>query len=137
MLIICFPFQVIVHTCIMSSSEVFPSASLNWPQDLSKAATNSSVVFGGANAATVFGSGETRFSNTVVAQSDLGNCDHPVVSQGYNVSVRQFPKNILAGLFGFQPERLFAAAPGAETAPTVDFDEPAPTPTPASAPAVR
>lgn len=44
--------------------------------------------------------------------------------QGYNVTVRQFPRNILAGLFGFAPEKQFASAPGAATAPSVNFDSP-------------
>jgi len=46
----------------------------------------SSTIVANRRALNVVGSGETRFSNTVVAQSDLGNCDNPVVSQGYNVS---------------------------------------------------
>lgn len=39
----------------------------------------------------------------------------------YNRSVRRFPSNIFAGLFGFSPKASFEADKGAETAPTVDF----------------
>ncbi|MGQ0743531.1 MAG: LemA family protein [Acidimicrobiales bacterium] len=39
----------------------------------------------------------------------------------YNISVRRFPRSILAGLFGFERKELFEAAEGAETAPTVDL----------------
>jgi LemA protein len=39
----------------------------------------------------------------------------------YNVGVRQFPRTILAGIFGFGQEKPFEAAPGSENAPVVDF----------------
>jgi LemA protein len=39
----------------------------------------------------------------------------------YNVRVRSFPNNIAASLTGFKPATTFEAAPGAETAPKVDF----------------
>lgn len=41
--------------------------------------------------------------------------------QNFNAAIRTFPKNIIAGLFGFAKHNLFAAAAGAENAPTVDF----------------
>lgn len=41
--------------------------------------------------------------------------------QQYNVSVRQFPRNIIAGMFGFTPKSFFASEPGAEKAPAVQF----------------
>jgi LemA protein len=41
----------------------------------------------------------------------------------YNLQVRRFPGNILAGLFGYAPEPGFQAAAGAENAPTVDFGQ--------------
>jgi len=44
----------------------------------------------------------------------------------YNVFIRVFPNNIIAGMFGFQMANLFEAATGAEIAPTVDFNAPAP-----------
>ncbi len=44
--------------------------------------------------------------------------------QSYNVGVRQFPRNIVAGIFGFTPEASFSATPGSENAPAVNFDGP-------------
>lgn len=41
--------------------------------------------------------------------------------QGYNTSLRRFPGNIFAGMFGFQPHGYFEAVEGAATAPTVQF----------------
>jgi LemA protein len=43
------------------------------------------------------------------------------VAQAYNVKIRQFPTNILAGLFNFGTKEKFAAESGAEKAPTVEF----------------
>ena len=39
----------------------------------------------------------------------------------YNIKVRTFPGNILAGMFGYTPEPGFQSTPGAENAPTVNF----------------
>ncbi|MDO4496913.1 MAG: LemA family protein [Bacteroidales bacterium] len=39
----------------------------------------------------------------------------------YNVSVRSFPGNLIAGIFGFERRAEFKAEPGAEKAPTVTF----------------
>ena len=41
--------------------------------------------------------------------------------QQYNVVIRSFPKNIFAGLFGFQQMNKFEAEAGAEKAPQVKF----------------
>ena len=41
--------------------------------------------------------------------------------QEYDTAIRRFPGLIIAGMFGFTPRPYFAAAPGAETAPKVDF----------------
>ncbi len=41
--------------------------------------------------------------------------------QGYNTSLRRFPGNIFAGMFGFQARGYFEAQQGAATAPTVQF----------------
>lgn len=41
--------------------------------------------------------------------------------QSYNVYVQQFPRNMIAGMFGFKPKSFFAAEPGAEKAPKVEF----------------
>ena len=43
------------------------------------------------------------------------------VVQNYNVVIRSFPKNILAGLFGFDKMAKFEAEAGAEKAPEVKF----------------
>jgi len=40
---------------------------------------------------------------------------------GYNVTVRRFPSNIVASMFGFEPKARFAAAEGTELAPQVEF----------------
>lgn len=39
----------------------------------------------------------------------------------YNTTIRRFPKNILAGMFGFDKRAYFEAAEGAEQAPQVQF----------------
>lgn len=41
--------------------------------------------------------------------------------QGYNVSVRTFPNNIVAGMLGFTPKGMFEADAGAQKAPQVQF----------------
>lgn len=41
--------------------------------------------------------------------------------QNYNVSVRRFPANIVAGMFGFDKKTPFEADAAAQKAPTVDF----------------
>lgn len=42
-------------------------------------------------------------------------------ARSYNTYIRSFPRNILAGMFGFQPKPYFTADPGAEKAPKVEF----------------
>ena len=42
-------------------------------------------------------------------------------AQTYNVSVRRFPANIFANMFGFTTKGNFKAEEGAEKAPTVEF----------------
>lgn len=39
----------------------------------------------------------------------------------YNVFIRQFPKNMIAGMFGFMSKPYFEASAGAENAPNVEF----------------
>ncbi|WP_293930528.1 LemA family protein [Sphingobacterium sp. UBA6645] len=41
--------------------------------------------------------------------------------QEYNTTVRSFPNNIMAGIFGFKAKGTFKAAEGADKAPTVSF----------------
>src|SRR5437762_14114289 len=54
--------------------------------------------------------------------------------QDFNTAVRRFPTNMIAGIFGFSPRPFFAAQPGAEKAPTVNFNfgSPAPAASPAA-----
>jgi LemA protein len=40
----------------------------------------------------------------------------------YNRSVRRFPASIVAGITGFERKASFEAQPGAEKAPTVEFE---------------
>jgi len=54
--------------------------------------------------------------------------------QNYNVAVRRFPTNLIAGMFGFSPRPFFAAQPGAEKAPTVNFNFGSPAASPAASP---
>lgn len=39
----------------------------------------------------------------------------------YNIYIRQFPNNFIAGMFRFEKANLFENQPGAEIAPVVDF----------------
>ena len=39
----------------------------------------------------------------------------------YNTSIRKFPKNILAGMFGFEKRPYFESQEGADKAPVVEF----------------
>ena len=43
------------------------------------------------------------------------------VVRTYNTAIRRFPRNIIAGMFGFGKKGYFTASEGAETAPVVDF----------------
>lgn len=43
------------------------------------------------------------------------------VAQRYNVAVRRFPTNLVAGIFGFEKKAYFEAAEAAATAPAVQF----------------
>jgi LemA protein len=57
--------------------------------------------------------------------------------QDYNVTVRQFPGNLTAKIFGYKPKPTFTVENEAVISkpPTVDFAAPAPAPAPATAPA--
>ena len=57
--------------------------------------------------------------------------------EAYNVSVRSFPNNLTAMMFGYKPKPNFTVANEKEisVAPKVDFGKPAPAPVPAPAPA--
>lgn len=43
------------------------------------------------------------------------------MARAYNTSIRRFPKNIFAGMFGFEKRPYFEAQEGAEKAPEVKF----------------
>ena len=47
--------------------------------------------------------------------------DYNAVAKEYNSTVRKFPKNIIAGMFGFEKKAYFEAEQGAEKAPAVQF----------------
>ncbi len=47
--------------------------------------------------------------------------DYNAVAKEYNTAVRKFPKNILAGMFGFEKKEYFEAQEGSEAAPEVKF----------------
>ena len=47
--------------------------------------------------------------------------DYNEAARKYNTTLRSFPKNILAGMFGFEKKAYFEAQEGSEQAPTVQF----------------
>ena len=42
--------------------------------------------------------------------------------RAYNLRVKRFPGNLLAGIFGFDEEQFFEAQAGSDVAPKVDFE---------------
>lgn len=48
--------------------------------------------------------------------------DYNGVTTTYNRSIQHFPRNIVAGIFGFSSKPLFKATAGASTPPTVDLN---------------
>lgn len=48
--------------------------------------------------------------------------DYNDIAKSYNASVRRFPKNIIAGMFGFEKVDYFEAQAGSESVPQVSFD---------------
>ena len=63
---------------------------------------------------------------------ERGNFNQTV--QDYNVAVRSFPTILIAGMLGFPPKPFFAAQPGAEKPPPVQFNFNSPAPAPATTP---
>ena len=57
---------------------------------------------------------------------ERGNFNQTV--QDYNVAVRSFPTNLIAGMLGFPPKPFFTAQPGAEKPPPVQFNFSSPAP---------
>lgn len=51
-----------------------------------------------------------------VARTNFNNA-----AKNFNTAIRRFPKNILAGLFGFEKRAYFEAAERSEQAPKVEF----------------
>jgi len=47
--------------------------------------------------------------------------DYNTAVQDYNSTIRRFPNNIFAGMFGFHPKGYFEAEQGSQNAPKVDF----------------
>ncbi|MBU0741823.1 LemA family protein [bacterium] len=45
------------------------------------------------------------------------------MARDYNTTIRRFPTNLVAGMFGFEKRAYFEAAGGAEQAPAVNFGE--------------
>ncbi|MBZ5495244.1 MAG: LemA family protein [Acidobacteriia bacterium] len=42
-------------------------------------------------------------------------------AQDYNIRIKQFPANLVAGFFGFKEKQYFQSTPGSEKAPVVNF----------------
>jgi LemA protein len=60
--------------------------------------------------------------------------DYNQAVQAYNTYIRTFPQAITAKVTGAKPRTYYEAAPGAETAPTVDFGTKSAAPTTPAAP---
>lgn len=60
---------------------------------------------------------ESTENRIAVARNDFNK-----VVGDYNLSVRSFPNNIMANIFGFAQKAFFAASEKAQTAPDVNFD---------------
>jgi LemA protein len=56
--------------------------------------------------------------NRIKVERDAYNAE----VKNYNVLVRSFPSNMIAGMFGFGQKTMFIADKGAENAPKVSFD---------------
>src|SRR5205085_6726030 len=56
--------------------------------------------------------------------------------QDLNTALERFPTNMLNKMFNFKPRAFFQSEPGAEKAPTVNFNLGSPAPAPATTPAV-
>src|SRR5437667_8102594 len=61
---------------------------------------------------------------------ERGNFNKTV--QDYNIAVRSFPTNLVAGMLGFAPRPFFTAQTGAEKTPPVQFNLGTPAPAPAA-----
>ena len=70
---------------------------------------------------------DTQFANlqTVLEGTEnrigVARQNYNTAAMEYNRSIRRFPTNILAGMFGFDRKPLFEANEGSQNAPTVEF----------------
>ena len=62
------------------------------------------------------------FADNLVSLMSLARKDYNDAAKSYNSSVRRFPKNIIAGMFGFEKVEYFEAQAGSESVPQVSFD---------------
>ena len=53
---------------------------------------------------------------------NIARQDYNKSIEGYNLKVKRFPKNILAGLFGFKEKPFYKADAGSEKNPDIKFD---------------
>ncbi len=69
-------------------------------------------------------------SNYIALQDELAGTENRIAVarkdyneavQSYNSSIRRFPKNILAGIFGFEKAEFFKADDNSQTVPNVEF----------------
>lgn len=48
--------------------------------------------------------------------------DYNKAVKEYNISIKKFPSNIIAGMFNFEQKQYFEASEGSQTVPEVNFD---------------
>ncbi len=69
-------------------------------------------------------------SNYVALQDELAGTENRIAVarkdyneavQSYNAAIKKFPKNILAGMFGFEKADFFKADDNSQTVPNVEF----------------
>lgn len=48
--------------------------------------------------------------------------DYNKAVEGYNLKVKRFPNNLMAGIFGFHEKAFYKADPGSDKAPDVNFN---------------
>jgi len=53
---------------------------------------------------------------------NIARQDYNKSVEAYNLKVKRFPKNILAGIFGFKEKAFYKADPGSEKNPDIKFD---------------
>ncbi len=51
----------------------------------------------------------------------VARMDYNDIAGDYNIKIRSFPTNLLAGMFNFEESPLFESSEGSEDAPNVDF----------------